>query len=170
MLPLVLGLALATTACAARSSPEASAMTDAIHVTSSAFTQGGTIPAVYSCDGDDRSPPLEWTGAPEGTAAFALIVDDPDARGFVHWAVADIPADRTSVAEGSSPGTDGRSSFGRAGYGGPCPPSGSHRYVFTVYALSERLGLDAGFSVDELRAAMDGRVLAQGSLTASYSR
>ena len=145
-------------------------MTDTLTVTSTAFTDGGPIPGKHSCDGEDVSPPLAWTGAPEGTAAFALIVDDPDARGFIHWAVADIPADTTELAEGGGAGTEGSNDFGRNGWGGPCPPSGSHRYDFTAYALSEQTALSPGFSGDELRAALEGKVLAEGRLSGTYQR
>lgn len=148
-------------------------MTDAITVTSPAFTADGTIPSRYTCDGDNISPPLAWSGAPDGTAAFALIVDDPDARGWIHWLATDLPADADALDEGVSgtaAGTEGRTDFGRTGYGGPCPPSGSHRYSFEVFALSEPLGLPDGFSADELRSAMEGKVLASGRLTATYRR
>lgn len=145
-------------------------MSDPITVTSTAFSDGGSIPSRHTCDAEDVSPPLEWTGAPEGTVAFALVVDDPDARGWVHWIVADIPVDQTSVAEGASPGTEGSNDFGRTGWGGPCPPSGSHRYAFEIFALSERLALPSGFSADDLRAAMRDKTLASGRLTASYRR
>ena len=148
-------------------------MTDELDVSSSVFDDGGAIPSRHTCDGDDVSPPLAWSGAPEGTAAFALIVDDPDARGWIHWLVTDIPADRPSLGEGASgasAGTEGRNDFGRAGHGGPCPPSGTHRYDYEVFALSEPLGLAAGFSADELRAAMEGRVLGSGHLTGTYQR
>lgn len=143
-------------------------MTDSLRVTSTAFGDGDAIPMRHTCDGEDRSPPLEWSGAPPGAVAYALVVDDPDARGFVHWAVTDI--DVTSLAEGASAGTEGRNDFGRTGYGGPCPPSGTHRYAFTVHALSERLGLEPGFDADELSSALEGRVLASGRLTATYAR
>ena len=146
------------------------AMTDTISVTSPAFDEGGAIPTSYSCDGEDVSPPLAWQGAPDGTVAFALIVDDPDAGGFVHWTVADIAASDGSAEEGESPGIDGRNGFGRAGYGGPCPPSGTHRYVVTLYALSEPLSVEPGFSAADLRSAMEGRVLATGHLTGTYRR
>jgi Raf kinase inhibitor-like YbhB/YbcL family protein len=145
-------------------------MSDPITITSSAFEEGGSIPSRYTCDGEDVSPQLAWTAGPDGRAAYALIVDDPDARGWVHWVVADIPADLTSVEEDESPGIDGRNDFGRTGWGGPCPPSGSHRYVFEIFALSSELDLPAGFSADELRAALVGKVLASGRLTASYRR
>ena len=148
-------------------------MTDTLTVTSSAFTADGAIPNRYTCDGEDVSPPLAWSGAPVGTAAYALIVDDPDARGWIHWLATDLPVDPPALnegASGSSAATEGRNGFGRTGYGGPCPPSGSHRYRFEVFALSEPLGLSDGFSADELRAAMEGKVLASGQLTASYRR
>ena len=148
-------------------------MTDTMTVTSSAFSADGAIPNRHTCDGADISPPLAWTGAPDGTAAYALIVDDPDARGWIHWLATDLAVDPPALdegASGSSAGTEGRNDFGRTGYGGPCPPSGSHRYRFEVFALSEPLGLSDGFSADELRAAMEGKVLASGQLTASYRR
>lgn len=163
-------LALLLAGCAAGTSSEASPMTDSLAVTSSAFAEGDAIPSQFTCDGTDLSPPLEWSGAPDATAAYAVIVDDPDARGFIHWAVADIPADQTSLGEGATSGIEGRNDFGRAGYGGPCPPSGSHRYVFTVYALSEATGLAPGFSADELRDAMKGKTLGTGQLAGSYRR
>lgn len=148
-------------------------MPDSLSVTSAAFTDGDVIPAEHTCDGADSSPPLAWSGAPDGTAAYAVVVDDPDARGFIHWMVADLPAEQTSLDEGASgrsAGTEGRNDFGRTGYGGPCPPSGSHRYIVTVHALSEPLGLGTGFSADELRAAMRDRVLASGRLGGTYRR
>lgn len=144
--------------------------TDAIAVTSAAFEEGEAIPTVHTCDGEDVSPPLEWSGSPDGTGAYALIVDDPDARGFVHWLLADIPADRTSLGEGEPAGVEGRNDFGRSGWRGPCPPSGSHRYAFTVYALSEPTDLAPGFSADDLRARIDGKVLGSGQLAGTYAR
>lgn len=143
-------------------------MADTLTVTSPAFGEGGSIPTRFTCDDADVSPPLAWSGAPNGTAAYALIVDDPDARGWIHWAVTDLEG--TTLAEGEAGGVEGRNDFGRPGWGGPCPPSGTHRYAFSVYALSEPLGLSAGFAADELREAMAGRVLAEGRLTATYRR
>jgi Raf kinase inhibitor-like YbhB/YbcL family protein len=159
--------------CSPASLPGGSAMTDAITITSPAFTEDGAIPARHTCDGEDVSPPLAWSDVPDGTATFALIVDDPDARGWIHWLAADIPADQATLEEGasgSSAGTQGRNDFGRTGYGGPCPPSGSHRYAFEIFALSEAVNLSSGFSADELRSAMEGKVLASGRLTATYRR
>lgn len=145
-------------------------MTDTLSLTSTAFDEGDAVPMRHTCDGEDVSPPLEWSGAPDGTASFALIVDDPDARGFVHWAVAGLPADRTSLAEGQVAGVQGRNDFGRTGWGGPCPPTGSHRYVFTIYALSEEPQLNDGFSADEMRRVMEGITLGSGQLAATYRR
>jgi Raf kinase inhibitor-like YbhB/YbcL family protein len=143
-------------------------------VSSDAFEEGGAIPERYSCDGEDVSPPLRWSAGPEETAAYAVIADDPDARGFIHWVVADLPADVTQLAEGASggeiPGVEGRNDFGRSGWGGPCPPSGTHRYTFSVYALRERLELPGVIDAGAVRAAIEGRVLGEGSLTATYRR
>jgi Raf kinase inhibitor-like YbhB/YbcL family protein len=164
-----IGLTLVLAGCGpVTESGQESPMTQALTVTGAAFSEGGTIPGRHTCDGADVSPPLAWSGAPEGTAAYALIVDDPDARGWIHWLAADLEV--TELAEGGALGIEGRNDFGRTGWGGPCPPSGTHRYVFTVHALSEPLGLAPGFSADELRSALEGRVLATGSLTATYRR
>lgn len=162
-------VALVLAACApAATAPEETAMAETLRVTSASFQEGRSIPSRHSCDGADLSPPLAWSAGPDGTQAYALVVDDPDARGWVHWVAADVSG--TSVAEGTEPGTPGRNDFGRNGWGGPCPPSGTHRYVFTVYALSAPLSLEPGFTADELRAAMAGRVLAEGRLTGTYAR
>jgi Raf kinase inhibitor-like YbhB/YbcL family protein len=170
-LSLALAPMLALAACASPTSSEATGpMSETLAVTSPAFADGGTIPSRHTCDGEDVSPALAWSGTPEGTAAFALIVHDPDARGWIHWAVADIAAGATELAEGGGDGTEGQNDFGRNGWGGPCPPSGSHRYDFTVYALSEETGLSTGFSADELRAAMEGNILAEGRLSGTYQR
>lgn len=173
MLALALAPMLALVACMSAtdtSSEVPGPMTDMLTVTSAAFTDGGTIPSEHTCDGRDRSPSLAWTGAPEDTAAFALIVNDPDARGWIHWIVADIPAETNALAEGKAAGTEGRNDFGRNGWGGPCPPSGTHRYDFAVFALSEETGLSPGFSADALRAAIEGKILAEGRLSGTYRR
>jgi Raf kinase inhibitor-like YbhB/YbcL family protein len=139
---------------------------------SDAFNEGGSIPMRFTCDGEDVSPHLEWSDAPDGTVSFVLIVDDPDASGFVHWLVADIPASVTSLAEGRAEGIGvaGRNDFGRSGWGGPCPPSGEHRYRFSIFALSGSPGLSGTPSEESVRSAMRGRVLGEGQLTASYRR
>jgi Raf kinase inhibitor-like YbhB/YbcL family protein len=144
-------------------------------LTSTAFTEGGSIPARFSCDGDDVSPDLTWVDAPEGTESLALIVTDPDARDFVHWIAFDLtgtPSGGLPAAVSASPDAppQGTNSFGRPGYGGPCPPSGTHRYVFALYALDGLLGLGGAPRLDEIEAAMDGHVLARTTLSGTYHR
>jgi hypothetical protein len=151
-----------------------SGLPEQISVTSRAFGEGDAIPVEFTCDGADDSPPLAWTGAPDDAAAVALLVDDPDApRGtFVHWVVLDLPPSTTSVGSGEVPagGVQARNSAGEASYFGPCPPSGTHRYRFTVYALSEPTGLDTGADLDEAVTAIDRLAVARGRLTATYHR
>ncbi|GIW19724.1 MAG: hypothetical protein KatS3mg065_0020 [Chloroflexota bacterium] len=150
-------------------------MTPAFRLTSSAFGDGEPIPREYTCEGADVSPPLAWSDAPKGTAALVLIVDDPDARGFIHWVVVDIPgAPGGSLPRGVSrtPAApqEGRNDFGRVGWGGPCPPSGRHRYVFTLSALSAPLRLPGTPDAATVRRAMEGRVLGVARLTGTYRR
>ena len=150
--------------------PEAAAT---MTVTSSAFGDGGDIPRRHTCDGENLSPPLAFGGVPSGTGELALLVEDPDAPGgtFVHWVAWGIDGTRPVLAEGEAPAGSGTNDFGRAGYGGPCPPRGpAHRYVVTVFALSRPTGLRAGASAADLRSAIDGAVLAEGSLTGRYAR
>lgn len=141
---------------------------------SDAFGEGEQIPVKYTCDGTNVSPPLTWSGAPEDAEAFALLVTDPDAQNFVHWAVADIPKVNHEVEEGASGadlgGVEATNGFGKPGWGGPCPPSGSHRYVFTVYALSSTLDLGEAPDAAALHDALEGKVLAQGQLSGQYAR
>jgi Raf kinase inhibitor-like YbhB/YbcL family protein len=144
-------------------------------LTSPAFEAGAAIPRKFSCDGEDVSPALEWSGAPDETAAMALIVDDPDARGFTHWLVFDMVGSQTGgLAEGISSSPDapnqGRNDFNRTGWGGPCPPSGTHRYRFTLYALDDLLGLTGTPTADDVRGAMQGHVLGESELTGTYTR
>lgn len=145
-----------------------------IQVTSSAFAEGETIPRRHTCDGEDFSPPLNWSAIPEGTASLALIVDDPDApRGdWVHWVLVDLPPELTGLPEGAQGvGIDGRNDFGRQGYGGPCPPKGStHRYFFKVYALDQALGLKSGATKRDVEKAMQGHILTLGQLMGRYTR
>ena len=147
----------------------------AFELTSAAFVDGAAIPRKYSCDGDDVSPPLEWSDAPDDTAALVLVVDDPDARDFVHWVVFDMVGSQSGgLAEGVSASPDappqGRNDFGRIGWGGPCPPSGTHRYRFALYALDEPIALTGTPSAEELRAAMQGHVVGEAELTGTYTR
>ena len=152
----------------------------ALTVSSSAFKEGDRIPAKYTCQGQDVSPPLAWGEPPAGTQSFALIVDDPDAPGgvFTHWVLFNIPPDSRNLpeavptqAELASGALQGKTDFGRTGYSGPCPPPGRpHRYQFTLYALDQPLGLEGGASKKQLLSAMEGHILAQGQLTGTYQR
>ncbi|MFI5262244.1 MAG: YbhB/YbcL family Raf kinase inhibitor-like protein [Candidatus Limnocylindrales bacterium] len=139
---------------------------------SSAFADGAGVPARYTCSGVDASPPLSWRDAPAGTVAYALLVVDPDAAGWVHWVAVDIPADRASLAAGIPVGVQGRNSFGGVGYRGPCPPvgSGTHHYVFTLYALSKRLGLSGVPTAAAVRAAAAHVTLGTTHLTGTFRR
>ena len=139
---------------------------------SDAFTDGGAIPSRNTCDGDDLSPQLAWTDAPAQAGAFALVVRDPDAGGFVHWVLTDVPADVTELPEGrgDSIGIPGQNDFGRVGWGGPCPPSGEHRYEFTLYALTGPLMLDGAITADDLDRAISTNLVGTGRLTGVYTR
>ncbi len=142
-------------------------------ITSSAFQEGGSIPSKFSCDGADTSPPLQIADVPSGAKSLVLIVDDPDAPSglFTHWTVWNISPQTSSIAEGNTPnGVQGTSDFGKSGYGGPCPPSGTHRYYFKIFALDRELDLPSGAKRGQLDAAMKGHVIAQGELMGRYSR
>lgn len=147
----------------------------AFQLTSPAIKAGAEIPRKYTCDGEDVSPPLEWRDAPDDTAAMALIVDDPDARGWIHWVVFDVDGSQSGgLAEGIAASPDapaqGTNDFRKIGWGGPCPPSGTHRYRFTLYALDQALGLAGTPTADEVRSAMQGHVLDDAELEAAYTR
>ena len=148
-------------------------------VTSTAFAQGQPIPRQYSCDGKGISPPLAWSGAPSGTKSFALIMDDPDAPAgtFVHWVIYNLPGSSQGLPESVSADAkladgslQGSNSSRRTGYTAPCPPSGTHRYFFKLYALDGSLGLASGPTKDQLLKAMQGHILAQGELMGTFSR
>ncbi|MFP3881746.1 MAG: YbhB/YbcL family Raf kinase inhibitor-like protein [Actinomycetota bacterium] len=141
-------------------------------LTSTAFEHEGVIPERYTCDGSDVSPPLTVEKAPEGAVTLALIMDDPDAPAGVwdHWIVYDIPPGTPIPEAVESLGTPGRNSWGRTDYGGPCPPSGTHRYFFSVFALETSLGLAAGADKSEVLDAISGHVLANATLMGHYSR
>jgi len=139
------------------------------------FNEGQAIPRRYACDGDDTSPPLAWSGAPGDTASMALVMDDPDARGFVHWVVFNMTASASgSLSTGWSASPDappqGTNSFGRVGYGGPCPPSGTHRYTFRLLALGEELALSGAPTAQQVLDAAAGHILAEARLTGTYQR
>lgn len=144
---------------------------------STAFKEGGIIPARHACDGDDVSPFLEIRNPPAGTVSFALIVEDPDAtRGipFDHWLLWNIPGNTQYLSEDSVPqgAAQGTNDFGKVKWGGPCPPDGvkPHHYVFTVYALDVTLPLSPGGTKKELLALMEGHIVAKTSLTGIYGR
>jgi len=144
-----------------------------------AFKPGGMIPAKYTCDGPDLSPPLTWSDPPPKTASFALILDDPDAPmgTWVHWVMWNIPATARSLDENvpkaaalPNGARQGTNDFSRVGYGGPCPPSGTHRYVFTLYALDTTLNLPSETTKALLEDTMRGHILGQGKLIGTYGR
>ena len=144
-------------------------------LTSSAFGEGEAIPREFTCDGANISPPLSWTGVPSGAGALVLLVDDPDARGFVHWIVLDLPAVDGELPMGVPPDApslkQGRNDFGFVGWGGPCPPSGIHRYRFTLTAIEAPLGLPDGTDGDTVRSALErATVLGRATLTGIYGR
>jgi Raf kinase inhibitor-like YbhB/YbcL family protein len=149
-------------------------------VKSPAFEHEQPIPSRYTCDGQDVSPPLEWTAGPMGTESYALIMDDPDAPGgtWVHWIAWNIkgttlPEDERNQAMAESPIGQirhGTNSWERIGYGGPCPPSGTHRYFFKVYALDRELDLGSEATKQALVAAMEGHTLDRGELMGTYAR
>lgn len=150
-----------------------------ITLRSSAFEEGGMIPRKYTCDGQDISPPLAWDSIPPGTKSLALICDDPDApRGdWVHWVMFNLPAETRQLPENVPPKKElpngalqGSNDFRKIGYGGPCPPGGTHRYFFKLYALDTLLKLHAGASKADLLKAMQGHILGQGQLMGKYKR
>lgn len=151
----------------------------AIQLTSEAFSDGTMIPKRFTCDGEDLSPPLSWSGLPTETRSLALICDDPDAPvgTWDHWVLFNIPATATALPENvpakaslDDGSVHGNNSWGRPGYGGPCPPGGTHRYFFKLYALDTELNLKTGATKSQLVKAMEGHILAQGQLMGKYRR
>jgi len=150
-----------------------------MEIKSTAFKEGEMIPSKYTCDGPDVSPPLEWSNVPENTKSFALINDDPDAPvgTWVHWVIFNIPGNENKLEENipkkevlRNGARQGKNDFGRIGYGGPCPPGGTHRYYFKLYALKKELDLKPGSTKRELLKAMEGNVIAEAYLMGKYSR
>jgi Raf kinase inhibitor-like YbhB/YbcL family protein len=150
-----------------------------LNLESSAFKEGQAIPRQYTCDGVNISPPLEWSGAPKNAKTLAIICDDPDAPAgtWVHWVLYNLPAENIGLIE-NAPATEklaggglqGKNDFGKLGYGGPCPPKGTHRYFFKLYALDAELDLKPGASKSDLLKAMEGHIVAEGQLIGTYSR
>jgi Raf kinase inhibitor-like YbhB/YbcL family protein len=182
-------LALASATCVAGdNAPEGDrASTDnrgrramAFTLETKAFPKGGEIPSKYTCTGEDVSPALSWSGAPQGTKSFALIVEDPDAPSgtFTHWIVYDLPGITHQLAENIAKtddlgggGRQGRNDFHRVGYGGPCPPPGkAHRYFFRLYALNTTLNLPPGASKQEVEGALRGHVIGKAELMGKFGR
>jgi Raf kinase inhibitor-like YbhB/YbcL family protein len=151
----------------------------AFKLTSTAFVHEASIPSKYTCDGEDVSPPLEWSDPLADAQTFAIIMDDPDAPvgTWVHWVLYNLPAETRTLPEAVPSGAvlpdgsrHGENSWRRTDYGGPCPPSGVHRYFFKLYALDTALKLDAGATKAELLQAMEGHVLAQTELMGTFAR
>jgi len=176
--------AVALSACAATPQP-AARPTEALQrgammkLTSPAFVEGAMIPSKYTCDGQDISPALAWSDVPAGTKTFALICDDPDAGAgtWIHWVLFNLPADSTGLPEGvpadktlKTGGVQGTTSFRRIGYGGPCPPGGTHRYFFKLYALDNTLALGNNATAKDVAAAAKGHILAEAQLMGRYKR
>ncbi len=186
---LVAGLLIAACGDGAETPTESPSVTEtaaddggvaALSVRSDAFGPDEAVPPRFTCDGEDTSPALSWSDAPQDTQSYVLIVDDPDAPGgvFTHWVAYNIPTGAGSLPEGvekterpQSGGLQGRNDFGDIGYGGPCPPSGpAHRYQFTLYALDGLLDLGPGASKEDVLDAVQGHVLAEAQLVGSYGR
>lgn len=150
-----------------------------MRIESAAFENSKAIPAKYTCDGEDVNPPLVWSGAPENTKSFVLIMDDPDVPKnirkdglWVHWMLWNIVSEIQMIAENSLPNgaVQGITTFGRTGYGGPCPPDREHRYFFKLYALDTMLSLPSSATNDDLEQAMRGHILTQAELVGVYNR
>lgn len=150
-----------------------------IDIKSSAFEHGGVIPSKYTCDGANVSPPLQWGLLPPGTVTLAIISDDPDAPvgTWVHWVIYNIPSEDLWIPENipcielhPDGCLQGMNDFKRIGYGGPCPPGGTHRYFFKLYALDKRLNLPAGITKSQLVTEMEGHILGSGELMGLYTR
>jgi Raf kinase inhibitor-like YbhB/YbcL family protein len=148
-------------------------------LTSSAFEDGGIIPGKYTCDGDNISPPLTWSGIPEGTKCFAITCDDPDAPAgnWIHWVIYNIPSNVSELKENipvdkilNDKTKQGLNDFGKTGYGGPCPPGGTHRYIFKIYAVNKNLDIKPEIKKSELLKEIDGNILAEALLTGKYKR
>ena len=144
---------------------------DSLSVSSTSFKNKGMIPSEYTCDGIDISPSLDIKGIPAGTKSLVLIVDDPDAPmgTWVHWVVWNIPS-KERIEENTAPGIQGKNSAGRNSWHGPCPPSGTHRYFFKVYALDKILDLSTSSGKNEVEKAIDGHILAKGETMGLYSK
>ena len=143
-------------------------------ISSTAFENNSLIPSKYTCEGQERNPPLEFRDVPEDTKSLALIVDDPDApmKTWIHWTIWNIGAKTTQIPENSCPkgAIEGITSFGRTGYGGPCPPSGTHRYFFKLFALDKMLDLGPNSYVRDIESAIEGHIIQKAELIGLYKK
>ncbi len=142
-------------------------------IISSAFAHNEKIPSKYTCDGDNISPPLQFTEVPSAAKSLALLVEDPDAPSglFVHWVIYNIPVSAGSLPEGARPpGIEGVNDFGKSAYGGPCPPSGTHRYYFKFFALDSEVDLPEGVNRSGVLKAMKGHIIEEDELIGLYQR
>jgi Raf kinase inhibitor-like YbhB/YbcL family protein len=162
---------------AVTSTPQSTA--PVFRLTSTAFKDGEPVPRQYTCSGVNVSPPLEWPGVHKTAKTLAIIADDPDAPAgtWVHWVVYNLPADTMGIVENlpqdenlKGGGFQGKNDFEKIGYGGPCPPSGTHRYFFKIYALDGELPLKAGATKTDVEKAMEGHILAQTQLMGTYKK
>jgi Raf kinase inhibitor-like YbhB/YbcL family protein len=185
---LIVGVALLlmSLACAPRIQPAVTSANDTpspgkteFKLISNAFKEGEAIPRQYTCDGVNVSPPLEWSGVPRTAKTIAIIADDPDAPSgtWVHWVLYNLPAEVIGLVENlpasenvRAGGFQGKSDFGKIGYGGPCPPTGSHRYFFKIYAVDSELTLKAGATKAEVEKALEGHIVGQTQLMGTYAR
>lgn len=171
VLACIIGLLINAAYVDAQGRQEPEGRVEKMKITSPQFGNNDFIPKKYTCQGDDINPPLVISGAPRETKSFALIVDDPDAPGrtWVHWVVFDIPP-TSGIAENGVPGKQGINDFGKKNYGGPCPPSGTHRYFFKLYALKSTLNIREGISKGELENAMQGHIIEEAELVGLYKK
>lgn len=145
---------------------------------SSAFNDGDILPVKYTCDGEGINPPLQWESVPADTASFVIICEDPDAPGgtFTHWMIYNIPADSRNIQENlplkpelRNGSLQGKNDFSKTGYGAPCPPGGTHRYNFMIFALDNMLSIDSGVKRNTLDKAMTNHIIGEGLLKSQYS-
>jgi Raf kinase inhibitor-like YbhB/YbcL family protein len=178
---IIVAINILLSACGTITTPTEAAVTKQLTITSDAFSSGQSIPAKYSCIGRNISPPLAWSEPPAGTQSFALIMDDPDAPvgTWVHWVLYNIPLAKRGLQEdlpitGKNMDPNaiyvGKNSSGNIGYDGPCPPGGTHRYIFKLYALDTTINLLPGVSKEQVLKEMDGHILAQGELVGTFSK
>lgn len=179
-LGILLVMVLFASGCTQTQNNQTNDQSGSFQITSAVFVQGGQIPQKYTVNGENISPPLSWTSAPQNTKSFTITCEDPDASGsgggaFFHWIVFDIPGNVTQLSEGitnqrtlDNGAKQGTNDMGTIGYTGPSPPSGTHRYVFKIYALDNMLNLEPGATKQQVNSAMQGHILGQAQITGKY--